>query len=500
MQRLFSLILFFVCLNLSAETVTYIVNSRTSVRTDGDVLEGSVISFSQTSTTGKVGQMTAGNCSTLKIKNMPHVIISDITLIMHSNASGGAGELIVKKNNQIVAQIEDDKFSSPWWYGEYTNNNVEVEVPLDKQVVFNDGDSLIIDICASANSLYIVSYSITYKQPNAAAYTVRLHTGINDEVIIMHETSPNIGVMLPNTTDVPKNFKFIGWTNNPIEEAVSCPQTYRPYSTFYPKRNMSLFAVYLDETSANQLWHQTTEFKSGYYLLADTWEHCLAYGELNKDKHLDVRVLPEWTWNSDSLRCYIGSEVYIDEIYYIDFISDTELTIYNVYHEIYINPSKSENSTDLSSNQKQPTAWTYTHYPYHQLSLSYTYLTGTKRYLQATEALGYKGDKLYFYATERGYSSYGITLFNIDDIPTTTAPFYTSYPTDNTKDSVDNVEVSEVEIKEDKVINKTNSTIRLYTTLGVEVRASETDLSLQGLPTGVYIITYCSGSQRVILR
>ncbi|MGM9813306.1 MAG: bacterial Ig-like domain-containing protein [Candidatus Enteromonas sp.] len=138
------------------KTVTYTVSSKDSVTASGDVPTDSAATYSQTYST--VSQMTSGNSATLTLSGLGGIDISSITLSMKSNSSKGAGTLTYSANGGSSTQLASGAFNTSAWYGAWSTSPVDVE----KDLVLQDVNDLQVKISATANSLYIYSYKITY--------------------------------------------------------------------------------------------------------------------------------------------------------------------------------------------------------------------------------------------------------------------------------------------------------------------------------------------------
>ena len=150
-------------------TATYTVDGKTSVTTSGTLPTGAGQTFSSTYNT--VGQMTSGNSQTLTLTGFGGVRITGLTLSMKSNASGGAGTLTLQVGENDAVTVASGAFNSSAWNGDWSTSYVDVVKTLDSPVMVDDGESVVIQITASANSLYCLGYSVKY-ETGTPAYDV----------------------------------------------------------------------------------------------------------------------------------------------------------------------------------------------------------------------------------------------------------------------------------------------------------------------------------------
>ena len=149
----------------STVTATYTVISKTEVETTGTVPEGSEATFecngySATQLTGNTGM-------TLTLKGYEGATIKNLTLSMHSNKSSGSGSLSVKDGETEIAAIEDAAFSDPTWNNAYSQDWVDIVVPVDAAI---NGD-VTITLAASVKSLFCQSFTVEY-EPGVPVFSV----------------------------------------------------------------------------------------------------------------------------------------------------------------------------------------------------------------------------------------------------------------------------------------------------------------------------------------
>ena len=165
-------------------TATYVVKSTSSVNTTGTTPTGSSARYSQTYSTA--GQMTSGNSTTLSLSGYEGTTITGITLKMKSNSSSGSGNFSAKAGNTTISSISTSAFNSNSWYGSWSNSYVNVTPTISNtSYVIQSGEKLVLTIAATANSLYINSYTITYSSSGSST--------TEDSIIIDDSLSISVG-------------------------------------------------------------------------------------------------------------------------------------------------------------------------------------------------------------------------------------------------------------------------------------------------------------------
>ena len=137
--------------------VTYTLSSTTTIEQSGIPPKSSVATYDRTTTTGKKGQMTAGNSTRLELKGWDGCTIKRVELQMHSNTHSGAGSLSLVIGNDTLWQIDNQPFSDKSWAGEYSTDWRTVAISTNTLV--KEKECIEINISATENSLYINSYT-----------------------------------------------------------------------------------------------------------------------------------------------------------------------------------------------------------------------------------------------------------------------------------------------------------------------------------------------------
>ena len=145
-----------------AHGATYVVDTKTSVTTEGSVPEGSSATFVNTSNTPK--QITSGKTMTLVLSGYTGYTIKGVQLNAGTNNSSGEGTLsITIGGDEVATGANADK----WYDGNHhygTNNGTDFEsvlVSMNPKTV-KYGEDIVITIAASENSLYCQSFTILY--------------------------------------------------------------------------------------------------------------------------------------------------------------------------------------------------------------------------------------------------------------------------------------------------------------------------------------------------
>lgn len=150
---------------VSVNSVTYTVQSKTSVSTSGTAPEGSSITFISTSVNDN-DQMTSGKSQTYTIKGFEGCTIKKVVLSMHSNSSKGAGTFSLKAGTTELAAIKNSTTFNKWYNNtSYSTSYKDVTVSLtNDSYTIKANEDVVIVITASANSLYCQSVTIEYEQ------------------------------------------------------------------------------------------------------------------------------------------------------------------------------------------------------------------------------------------------------------------------------------------------------------------------------------------------
>ena len=144
----------------STYTVTYTVASTTSVTASGDVPQDASATFKNTYSTKD--QLTKDKSASLTLSGFDGNVIKSIVMSMHSNGKSGAGSYDIKIGDNTVASQATANFNE-WTYNTtYGTDYRDVDTHAAETTVEANED-ITITIKATANSLYIQSYTLTYE-------------------------------------------------------------------------------------------------------------------------------------------------------------------------------------------------------------------------------------------------------------------------------------------------------------------------------------------------
>ena len=148
---------------LWGETVKYTISAKDAVTSSGAVPIGSSVSYTQTYSTA--GQMTKGNSTTLTLSSYAGNKITGIVLSMKSNRSDGAGTFSAVVGTTTIAAITSATTFNKWYNNtSFGTTYRDVTVALtNSDYIIQTGESVVITIAGTTNSLYIQSYQITYE-------------------------------------------------------------------------------------------------------------------------------------------------------------------------------------------------------------------------------------------------------------------------------------------------------------------------------------------------
>ena len=144
----------------SDSKVTYTVASTSSVTPSG-APAGTSASYS--STYSSKYQLTSGNSMTLTLTGYAGKKIKGLTLDMRSNGSAGAGTFSMVIGSSTVASISSATAFDEWYDNDsYGTDYRKVHVTLSDEVTVGMGESIVITIAATTNSLYCQGFALCY--------------------------------------------------------------------------------------------------------------------------------------------------------------------------------------------------------------------------------------------------------------------------------------------------------------------------------------------------
>ena len=305
--------------------VTYTLSSTTTIEQSGTPPKSSVATYDRTTTTGKKGQMTAGNSTRLELKGWDGCTIKRVELQMHSNTRSGAGSLSLVIGNDTLWQIDNQPFSDKSWAGEYSTDWRTVAISTNTLV--KEKECIEINISATENSLYINSYTIYYDPPIVPqCYTVTFYTGLDTCPFTLTQSSPDEPLILPILQDTAKWY-FLGWTEVEVLDNQLITPLLSAGDTYLPRKNMTLWSVYSNQRENKAV----SEYISGQYAIAMYSEYTgieekgiLMNGYVQNGV---VSTQPVWLQrNSDGVYC-IYSTLKENVLYDVQFYEDSTVSI-----------------------------------------------------------------------------------------------------------------------------------------------------------------------------
>ena len=144
--------------------MTYTISKKNTLTTTGTAPTGSSATIVETYSTSQ--QMTSGNSQTLTLSGYNGYKVTNITLSMHSNKSGGQAKLFYSTDGgnsytYIVGNATSGvAFNNAQWNGSWSTTYVSISKDVE---IYPTSSNFIIKIEATANSIYCESYSITYQ-------------------------------------------------------------------------------------------------------------------------------------------------------------------------------------------------------------------------------------------------------------------------------------------------------------------------------------------------
>ena len=278
--------------------MTFTIEKKNEVSMAGLWPYDIVVDYANTGTKGNVG---AGDKATLSLSGLENIQIESVTLYLQSNQSSGAGVISIKADG---TSLYSKSGTYQDWFGAY-NNTTYQSIGWSGKKILNQG-TLVIEVTGTESSLHIEKYEIVYSNAPERPYTVTLVMDNIQKQIT--ETELGSGIVLPICPDVDGWF-WEGWSTEPIAEQVYM-QPYMLYAgdTIYPKKDMTLWAVWTDVMPVT--WEKQCTPQSGYYSME--LHDKILFGAVDKNGLVPM---------------IDAGMVYLNSIYYIDFKTDSTCTI-----------------------------------------------------------------------------------------------------------------------------------------------------------------------------
>ncbi len=235
--------------------VTFTIESKDKVSLSGDAWPYDIqVSYA---CSYQAGQVRANDTATLRLGGLENVQIESVQLYMRSNKTAGAGIIKITADGENLYTQSGTYID---WFGAYDNSNYQ-PIGWTGKKKLNDG-TLVVEVAGTTNSLYIEKYEVTWTQPASVAYNVTLMTeGVAE---VLRETAPESGVKLPIKPN--KNgLYFTGWTLEEINNTGNQPYMLSPGVWYYPKKDMTLWAVWSNVKEPTWTKHSVPE--DGFYVM-----------------------------------------------------------------------------------------------------------------------------------------------------------------------------------------------------------------------------------------
>ena len=397
-------------------TATFSLSSNNTVQPEGILPPYSSYAYERSASTGKIGQMTEGNTTRLRLDGWDGCTIHKVILKMHSNSKSGGGELEMTIGENMAWKITDASFSEEAWAGEYTTAWVDIVQEMNMTV--GNYEDINILITASENSLYINQYTIEYTPATATCYTITFRTGVEQTLDPIQQSGIGDPVILPAWQDT-ADWYFIGWSESEIEEGDDFSNILVAGSEYIPKGNTYLWAVYSDVKEITAV----DEYQSGRYVMT-MWNAVTEYyahtgmAMCGSIVEAEVPLVAANLMRNAADKCCLMTKIEDDMIYELEF-EDSTLTITHVASEKQI--GYLDTRLDYSENK-----WQYKVLKDGSLGIYLTDVTPTNTYaLRFAVSTNY--DEKYLVAKVQrldvaNWESDGFWLFPI------IYPRYTSWP------------------------------------------------------------------------
>ena len=238
---------------------TYTLSTTTKIEQSGTPPKSSSAIYERTAKAGQKGQMTAGNSTRLELRGWDDYIIKEVELQMHSNMKSGAGSLSVVVGMDTLWKIDNQPFSDEVWAGNYSTDWLPITRSMN--TIVKENECIEINISATANSLYINSYTIYYAVPQC--YTVTFHTGLDTCPPPLTQSAPDKPLILPAWQDTAEWY-FLGWSEEEVLENQLTMPLLSAGDTYFPRKNTTLWSVYSNQRENSAI----SEYISGQYAIA----------------------------------------------------------------------------------------------------------------------------------------------------------------------------------------------------------------------------------------
>jgi uncharacterized protein (TIGR02145 family)/uncharacterized repeat protein (TIGR02543 family) len=309
----FCFILFLMNTTVKAETVTYTIQSKSSVSTSGTAPSGSLVTYNQTFATAC--QITKNNSMTFTLSGYEGYIIKGITLSMKSNTSGGAGyySMVVGSTtlSSIATSTNPAAFNNSAWHGSWSTSYVDVTPSMtNNNYTIGAGENVVITIAATANSLYCQSITLTYEAVPKHTITFNPGTGTCATAsAYVNAIDLSTITATPSSSCQASGYVFVGWSESAVAETNTEPTMVS--DSYMPTGDITLYAVYkLDGGAANTASKNFSEFgfDDGRTMQNDEPHaiNSVVSVAFNQGENSNANV-PAYYDAGAAVRCYLGN-------------------------------------------------------------------------------------------------------------------------------------------------------------------------------------------------
>lgn len=235
--------------------MTFTIQSKNSVSMDGLWPYDITVDYRNTGTKGNV---KAGDKATLSLGGLENIRLESVTLYLSSNQYSGAGVITMAADGALLYSKSG---SYADWFGGFNTGSYQ-PIGWSGTKDLSRG-TLVIELTGTENSLHIEKFEVRYQSAPERPFEVTLVMDGKQQII--QETAVGSGVVLPSCLDI-EDWFFAGWSTIPVaEQTLTEPYLFRAGETIYPKKDMSLWAVWTDVELPTR--EKQTRPEDGYYTL-----------------------------------------------------------------------------------------------------------------------------------------------------------------------------------------------------------------------------------------
>ena len=148
----------------------YKITTTSAVDTLGNPPENSSATFKNTYNT--LYQMTKGHSSTLTLQGYDGYQIKNVTLSMKSNKSAGSGSINITAGSTTLYFLSATTFANFPGSTGYSSNFIDITPKIETKYTIQTGESVVIEVAATVNSLYLNSITVEYQDASSPIVTI----------------------------------------------------------------------------------------------------------------------------------------------------------------------------------------------------------------------------------------------------------------------------------------------------------------------------------------